>query len=71
MDVRAVCLGILAPTDCGADIHAKHFQLRRAKAMPRFDADHLVQHLRDATMFDSLHTHRAAAVTHPAVDARG
>jgi hypothetical protein len=66
MDVRAVCLGIRAPSECGAVFNAKRFILQREKATPSSDAHRLVRYFGEAADFDSFLAHGTAAVTHPA-----
>ena len=66
MDVRAVCLGILAPSDCGAGPHAKPFKSQHERARPGANAYRLVKHFGEAAKFDSFLAHGTEAVTLPA-----
>ena len=71
MDVRAVYLGILAPSDCGTAPHAKPFKLQHERARLGSDAHRLVKHFGDAANFDSFLGRDTEAVTHPARRTRG
>jgi hypothetical protein len=66
MDVRAVCLGMLAPIDCGARPLAKPFKLQHERARPGPDAYRLVKHFGEAADFDSFLGRGTEAVMHPA-----